>query len=110
MNNKERMHACLEGRAVDRNPVTVFYSPLYYHDHFEELTGEPQWRMTAWRYAEMAEHLRLYRMMVEKAPFEMLQPDYDFRRSDSAAGGICHGGREALSAQQNDGGAGGARF
>jgi len=97
MNNKERMHACLEGRAVDRNPVTVFYSPLYYHDHFEELTGEPQWRMTAWRYAEMAEHLRLYRVMVEKAPFEMLQPDYDIRRSErEQAEFITRGGKHTL--------------
>lgn len=74
MNNKQRAHASLEGRAVDRFPVTAIYNFLVYDDHFEELTGEPQWRYEAWYHTDPDEHLRLYRKMVEAAPFELLQP------------------------------------
>ena len=75
MNRKDRVHATLEGKPVDRYPVTVLYNQLYNRDHFEELTGEPQWRMWPWLVAQPDEYLRLYLKMVEKAPFEILQPD-----------------------------------
>ena len=48
MTNKQRVHAALEGRQVDRLPVTSLYNQLYHLDHFHELTGLPQWRMHQW--------------------------------------------------------------
>ena len=74
MNSKERMSAVLEGRAVDRNPVTVLYNMLYHEDHFAELTGLAQWQMDVWKHAGPEAYLALYRRMVEQAPFECLQP------------------------------------
>jgi len=74
MTSKERVHAVLEGRSVDRFPVTAIYNQLVYDDHFAELTGEPAWRLQAWKHADPDEHLRLYRRMFENAPFELLQP------------------------------------
>lgn len=74
MNSKERVIAALEGRPVDRVPVTVLYNQLYHDDHFAELTGRPQWEIYRWHYAEPDEHLAVYRRMVELAPFELLQP------------------------------------
>ena len=75
MTDKERVLAALEGRSVDRNPVTVLYDQLYHRDHFEELTGEPQWQMDQWLHASPELYLSLYRQMIEKARFEILQPD-----------------------------------
>ncbi len=71
---KERVHAALEGRPVDRAPVTTLYHMLYHQDHFAELTGQPWWEQWEWRYAHPQEHLATYRKMVEAAPFELLQP------------------------------------
>ena len=36
MTNKQRVHAALEGRPVDRCPVTSLYCQLYHLDHFAE--------------------------------------------------------------------------
>ena len=74
MNNKQRVHAILEGRPIDRTPVTSLYNFLYYQDHFSQLTGKPKWEVRKWQLAEPQEHLSLYRQMVEAAPFEILQP------------------------------------
>jgi uroporphyrinogen-III decarboxylase len=74
MTSKERVHATLEGRPVDRAPVTVLYNQLYHLDHFAALTDRPQWEVYRWPYMEPEEHLALYRLMVERAPFEFLQP------------------------------------
>jgi uroporphyrinogen-III decarboxylase len=74
MNNKQRMHAALEGKPVDRNPVTVLYNMLYHEDHFSELTSLPQWQVAGWTEAAVEEYMQLYRRMVEQAPFECLQP------------------------------------
>ena len=82
MNNKERLHAALEGRPVDRAPVTVLYNQLYHLDHFAELTDRPQWEVYRWPYLEPEEHLALYRMMVERAPFEVLQPQIGPSRAE----------------------------
>ena len=35
MANKERIHNALEGKPVDRMPVTVLSNQLYYQDHFK---------------------------------------------------------------------------
>ena len=48
LTNKERVYASLEGKPVDRFPVTVLYNQLYYLDHFSELTGRPQWEFLKW--------------------------------------------------------------
>jgi len=74
MTAKERVHAALEGRPVDRAPVTALYHMLYHQDHFSELTGRPPWEQWEWRYANPWEHLATYRKMAEAAPFELLQP------------------------------------
>jgi len=74
MTNKERVHAVLEGKPVDRFPVTAIYNFLYYADHFAEVTGEPEWRLHAWKNARVEQHMAVYRAMIDKAPFELLQP------------------------------------
>jgi len=74
MTGKERIHAALEGKPVDRMPVTALYNQLYHLDHFEELTGRPQPWLSQWLHASPEEHFDTYRMIVEKAPFEILQP------------------------------------
>jgi len=74
MTSKERVHAALEGKPVDRTPVTSLYHFLYHCDRFQELSGRPQWELWKWKYAEPQEHLQTYRALVETAPFELLQP------------------------------------
>jgi uroporphyrinogen-III decarboxylase len=74
VNSKERVHATLGGRPVDRFPVTAIYHQLVYDDHFAELTGEPAWQRAAWHHAEPDGFLRLYKRMVAAAPFELMQP------------------------------------
>ena len=74
MTGKQRIHAALEGEPVDRMPVAVLYRHLYERDHFSELTGRPQWHLHRWCHASPEEHVRTYREMVERAPFEILQP------------------------------------
>lgn len=55
-------------------PVTVLYNQLYHQDHFAELTGRPAWELHKWLCAPPEEHLAIYRLMLERAPFEILQP------------------------------------
>jgi uroporphyrinogen-III decarboxylase len=74
MTQKQRVHAALEGRRVDRPPVTALYNHLYYQDHFTELTGLPPHEQWRWRYAEPGDHVRAYREMIDLAPLELLQP------------------------------------
>jgi len=74
MTGKQRIHAALEGRPVDRMPVAVLYRQLYERDHFSELTGRPQWHVHRWCHASPEEHVRTYRQVVERAPFEIHQP------------------------------------
>lgn len=75
MNSKERMRTALEGKPVDRFPVTVLYSQLYYRDHFSELTGRDPREMQKWLASSPEEYYRLYAEMSAKTPFETLQPD-----------------------------------
>ena len=60
MTNKERVNATLEGRPVDRCPVTSLYNFLYQLDHFNELTGLPAWRMHQWLAESPEAHVELY--------------------------------------------------
>jgi uroporphyrinogen-III decarboxylase len=82
MTPRERILAALEGRSVDRPPVTSVYHHLYHLDHFGELTGRPQAENQAWRFAPVEEHLATYRLLVEQAPFELLQPQTAALRED----------------------------
>lgn len=74
MTNKERIHNALKGKPVDRMPVTVLYNQLYYQDHFAELTGKEQWELHKWLNCDPDEHVAIYEEMINKAPFEFLQP------------------------------------
>lgn len=82
MTSKERVHAALEGKPVDRCPVTADYSQLYFPDHIEELTGRPWWHVHRWMAMPVDEHVALYRQMLELVPFEMIQP-FDGPRDDA---------------------------
>jgi uroporphyrinogen-III decarboxylase len=74
LTDKQRIYDVLEGRPVDRMPVTSLHSPLYTLDHFGELTGREDWRMYEWTVAPPREHLATYRAIAERAPFDILQP------------------------------------
>lgn len=74
MTNKERVHATLEGKPVDRYPVTSIYNFLYQMDHFSELTGLPAWRRHQWVIDSPDNHAELFGQMQQQAPFEILQP------------------------------------
>lgn len=74
MTNKQRIHAALEGRPVDRCPVTSLYNFLYQDDHFSEFTGLPAWRRHEWLAMSPAQHVEVFSRMHEAAPFELLQP------------------------------------
>lgn len=73
MSGKKRVHASLEGRPVDRFPVTALYSMYYQADHFTELTGLPGWKLHSWRHADPDEHVAVLVRMLEAAPFETVQ-------------------------------------
>lgn len=75
MNNKQRVLASLEGKPVDRYPITVLYNFLYFRDHFAELSGKPQNEVTSWLAADPDRYLETFRSMMQQAPFETLQPE-----------------------------------
>lgn len=74
MTGKERMHAVLEGRPVDRMPVAASYCQLYHQDHFDELTGLPRYRSWKWLYSPMPDFLGTFRRILHEAPFDIVQP------------------------------------
>ena len=74
MTNKERVHAALAGKPVDRYPVTSLYNFLYQDDHFAELTGLPAWRWHEWQATTPDRHAEWFARMHAQAPFELLQP------------------------------------
>lgn len=74
MTNKQRVHAALDGKPVDRMPVGVMYGHLYELDHFSELTGQPQWHLHKWLNASPEEYLETFRLMAERAPFDIVNP------------------------------------
>ena len=82
LNEKQRINAVLEGKPVDRMPVTSLYNQLYILDHFSELTGKPDWQMHEWLNAAPLDHLVTYRTIIERAPFDILQPQYASPRSE----------------------------
>jgi uroporphyrinogen-III decarboxylase len=74
LTDKERLHASLEGRPVDRFPVASLYHDLYRMDHFSELTGLPAWRLHEWLGTSPERYLEVFAVMQEKTPFEIIQP------------------------------------
>jgi uroporphyrinogen-III decarboxylase len=76
MTNKQRVHAALEGRPVDRHPVTALYSFLYHQDHFAELTQLPPWQLHRWLAMPPDDHAAVFARMQAAAPFETLQPQH----------------------------------
>lgn len=76
MTSKERVHAAMEGRPVDRMPVSVLYMPLYHQDHFTEFTGKPYWEWNNWCHSSPEEYLSVLRDILDKAPFEIPQPPH----------------------------------
>ncbi|NQT92736.1 MAG: hypothetical protein HQ559_08240 [Lentisphaerae bacterium] len=74
MTDKQRVHASLEGRPVDRYPVVALYNFLVFLDRFGDLTGLPQWRLHEWERGTPDYFLRLFETMIEQLPFEILQP------------------------------------
>lgn len=69
---KDLVLSALEGRPVHRMPVSVPYVCLYHIDHFTELTGLPLWKRLEWLYSEPTQYLELLKIMVSKAPFDLL--------------------------------------
>ena len=74
MTPKERVLAALEGQPVDRFPTGGLYHHLYVELAFSELTDEPPWRVYALPYLEPDAYMTLYREIVERAPFDILEP------------------------------------
>lgn len=72
--SRERVLAAFEGALVDRFPVTVLYWPLCQQDHFAEFAGRPQTALDEWLGAEPEDHLRLWRQMMNKTPFDIVEP------------------------------------
>jgi hypothetical protein len=74
MTDKERVHAVMEGRAIDRMPVHASYSMLYHMDHFDELTGQPLHYYKKWIYSPMESVLKTFEQILDAAPFDIVQP------------------------------------
>ena len=74
MTNKQRVLNALEGKPVDRCPVTAIYNQLYYQDHLSEITGGPWWEVYRWYVSPVERHMAVYRQMLQAVPFEILQP------------------------------------
>lgn len=76
MSSKQRVHSVLEGKPVDRFPVTAIYNMLIYDDFFSKITGNSQAMLESWSSSKDPDSfLRCYRQMVETLPFEILQPN-----------------------------------
>ena len=75
MTSKERVHAALEGSPRDWPPVTSSYTHLYFRDHFAELTGKEPWELHKWLNAGPEEHLEVLKGIIQKVPFDILQPE-----------------------------------
>jgi hypothetical protein len=74
MTPKQRMHAALAGEPVDRAPVAVAYHCLYVADHLAELTDKPAWWIHRLAYLQPEEYVELYRQIMARAPFDMIEP------------------------------------
>jgi len=93
MTSKQRVYAAFEGKIADRMGITVMYCPLYFQDHYGELTGRPQWEWRKWVNSLPHEYLRIYSDIIRKAPFDILQPMYGSSRE----------ARENLEFKERDG-------
>ena len=94
MTSKQRLHAALDGRPLDRLPVVVLYYPLYQQDHFAALSGRPEWELHQWLNAPPEEHTRTYLEMAAQTPFDMLEPQSALPREARArAEFLLQGGR-----------------
>ena len=80
MTSKQRVHAAMEGRPVDRMPVTSLYRFLYHADHFTELTGRPAWQRIQWEYESPEEHLATLRGILDAAPLEIVNMPHSHPR------------------------------
>lgn len=74
MTPKDRVLAVMEGRPVDRFPTGVLYHHLYVEMAVAELTDRPSWWAYALPYLEPNEYLELYRLIIQRAPFDILEP------------------------------------
>ena len=74
MNQKQRVHAALEGKPVDRFPVAVPYIQLFNQDHYSKLTGRPAWQAWSWIYSKPDEHVRILEKILEQVDFDIVQP------------------------------------
>jgi hypothetical protein len=74
MTPKQRTLAAMNGQPVDRFPTGVLYHNLFVEDCFTQLTGEPEWRRHELPYLEPTEYLSLYRDIITRAPFDILEP------------------------------------
>jgi uroporphyrinogen-III decarboxylase len=101
--DKQRIYAALEGKPVDRMPVTSLYNQLYMLDHFAELTVKQEWQMHEWLIASPQEHLQTYRSIIECVPFEILQPQLAAPRVERENTKIVVQGEEVYRQDQQTG-------
>ena len=94
---KERVLATIEGREVDRFPVSMTWQFLYMMEHLRELIDVPDWWVHRLNFLENEDHLELYRQMNEKVPLDTLEPfpgaaprDYRRRQEFVERDGIMH--------------------
>jgi hypothetical protein len=71
---RERMHAAIEGRALDHFPVNAPYTFLSNVDRWTELTGLPVWKFYEWTIADPAKHGEMYKTFYETLPFDAVEP------------------------------------
>ena len=103
MTGKERVCASLEGRPVDRYPVSALYYYLTVRDHFAELTGRARWQMHKWAYASPEDYLATFRRIYERTSMEILQPDQaPSRRARANAAFVEKDGEAYLHDRESD--------
>lgn len=73
MTPKARMNAVLEGKPVDRLPVTVPYTFLVQDDHWNELTGLPIEKYYEWVFSDPDTYVSMHEIFREKLPFDIFQ-------------------------------------
>lgn len=76
MKSKERIYNAIEEHPVDIMPVSVPYNNLYFQDHFTEFTGKPNIELLKWLHSEPQEYIKVYKQMIEKVSFDIVEPHY----------------------------------
>ncbi len=74
MTPKQRVQAVMEGQPVDRFPTAVLYHHLFVQECFAELTDLPAWQVHTLPYLDPEDYLPLYREIIARAPFDVLEP------------------------------------